>query len=73
MLLVARAMDMVIPQLGGNSESFLLVSKRKLILGLRLISRNRLKQSFTKGLRMALALIMVSRVIFKACTKPKPS
>jgi len=54
-------MDMVIPQL-GTSESFLLMSKRKRIFGLRLI-RNCLKQSFSKRLRLALALIVMIRVI----------
>jgi hypothetical protein len=54
-------MDMVNPQL-GTSESCLLVSKRKRTLGLRL-SKNCLKQSFSNGLRPALALIVVSRAM----------
>ena len=60
-LLVVRAMDMVISHL-GRRENCLLIRKRKRILGLRL-SRNCLKPKFSKGLKPALALIVVSRVI----------
>jgi len=59
--LVVWAMGMVTPHL-GRRENCLLMSKRKKILGLRL-SRNRLGQNISKGLRPALALIVVSRVI----------
>jgi hypothetical protein len=52
---------MVIPHL-GTSEICLLMSKRKRILGLRL-SKNYLKQNFSKGLRPYLALIVVGMVI----------
>ena len=54
-------MDMLIPHYGRRGNC-LLMSKRKRILGLRL-SRNCLKQHFSKGLKPALTLIAVSRVI----------
>ena len=71
-LMVVRAMDMVTPH-SGNRERYLLLNIRKRILGPRL-SRNFLQQKFSKGLRLALALIAVSKAIyiFEACTKPKP-
>jgi hypothetical protein len=60
-LVVVRAIDMVTPHL-GRKESCLFLSKIKRILGLRL-SRNCLLQNFSKELRPALALIVVSMVI----------
>jgi hypothetical protein len=59
-LLVVRAMGMEIPH-WGISGSFPLMSKRKMILGLRL-NKDCLKQNFDKELKPALASIVVSRV-----------
>jgi len=60
--MLVRAMGMVTPH-SGRRETCLLMSKRKKILESRL-SRNCLRQNFSKGLRPALALIVVmSRVI----------
>jgi hypothetical protein len=70
-LIIARAMDMVIPHL-GTKESCLFTSKIKRILVIRL-SRNCLKQNFSKGLRPALVFHCGKQGhIFEACTKPKP-
>jgi hypothetical protein len=60
-LLVVRVMGMVTPHL-GRKESCLLMSKRKKILGSKL-NRNCLRQNFSKELRPARALIVVSKVI----------
>jgi hypothetical protein len=60
-LLVVRAMYMVTSHL-GKRENCLLMSRRKRILGLWL-SRICLKRNFSKGLRPALALLVVSRVV----------
>ena len=61
LLMVVEALAMVTPHM-GRKENCLLMSKRKKNLGLK-PNRNYLRQNSNKGLRLALASIVVSRAI----------